>query len=248
MAIQYALPWLEIGEPFPDVNVAWPTASDAPGLLAAGAALDVSTLLSAYSQGIFPWYSRGQPTLWWNPDPRMVLQVKQFKLHRSLHKVIKAFQCNSGCEIRLDSAFQAVIENCAHTSRSGQSGTWILPEMVAAYQRLHEAGHAHSVETWIDGQLVGGLYCVNIGRAVFGESMFCHRTDASKLALAGLVCFCRAHDISWIDCQQNTKHLASLGAREVPRTDFLRQVQRAITDPTPPWKFETIYWRHLADN
>jgi leucyl/phenylalanyl-tRNA--protein transferase len=248
MPQQSALPWLEPGDAFPAISQAWPAASDAPGLLAAGGDLDVASLLRAYSRGIFPWYSRGQPILWWSTDPRMVLQVDQFKLHRSLKKTIQRFQADAQCAIRFDSAFNSVIEHCAHTARAGQGGTWILPEMVAAYQALHQAGHAHSVETWMDGELVGGLYCVNIGQAVFGESMFAHRTDASKLALAALVCFCRAKGLAMIDCQQNTAHLASMGAAELPRAEFAARVQAVIGLPPPLWRFDGLYWSHLLDS
>ncbi len=232
---------------FPDITQAWPIGSEAPGLLAAGGSLDVASLLRAYSNGIFPWYSQGQPILWWSTDPRMVLQVSHFKLHRSLKKVIQRFQADARCEIRIDSAFDAVIENCAGTARDGQSGTWILPEMVEAYKALHRAGYAHSVETWIDGALAGGLYCVAIGKAVFGESMFAHRTDASKLALAALVGFCRCHGVSLIDCQQNTPHLASMGAGEIPRSQFVTGVRMDIALEPMVWYFDPLYWRYTLD-
>lgn len=240
------LPWLEPGDAFPPVEQAWGRDSDAPGLLAAGGCLDVDTLRRAYSHGIFPWFSAGQPILWWSPDPRMVLEVDGFRLHRSLRKTLQRFQLNAYCEIRIDSAFEQVIRACAGSPREGQNGTWIVPEMVQAYSDLHRAGHAHSVETWIDGQLAGGLYCVALGRAVFGESMFARVTNASKIALAALVAFCRHHGIAMIDCQQNTQHLASLGAHEVPRVDFLRHIGRAQLEPTPRWQFDTLYWRELT--
>lgn len=245
MQQSHPLPWLEPGEPFPAASSAWAVGSDAPGLLAAGGSLDIDSLQRAYAQGIFPWFSRGQPILWWSTDPRMVLDVSRFKLHRSLKKTLQHFRANTHCEIRMDSAFDTVIENCAHSLRDGQRGTWIVPEMIAAYQLLHLAGHAHSVETWINGELVGGLYCVSIGKAVFGESMFARRTDASKIALAALVCFCRAHAISLIDCQQNTKHLDSLGAAEIPRSDFLAYVDVAVTMQAPEWRYDSLYWQHL---
>ena len=247
MHAQPHLPWLDPGEPFPDVSQAWPADSDAPGLLAAGGCLDVPSLLRAYSHGIFPWYSQGQPILWWSTDPRMVLEVCRFKLHRSLKKTIQRFRADVRCEIRMDTAFSTVIEHCAHTGRNGQCGTWIVPEMVAAYRRLHDAGHAHSVETWVDGELLGGLYCVNIGKAVFGESMFSHRSDASKLALAALVGFCRAQGVALIDCQQKTAHLASLGAAESPRSRFVSQLSQAIGLHAPTWRFDALYWTHLLD-
>ena len=243
---QRPLPWLDAGEKFPAVKHAWGHDDPAPGLLAAGAALDVPTLVQAYSQGIFPWYSEGQPTLWWSPDPRMTLQTQDFKLHRSLRKTLQHFLNNPACEIRFDTAFADVINACASKPRDGQPGTWILPEMIAAYCALHAAGHAHSIETWVGGELVGGLYCVNLGGMVFGESMFAHVTDASKIALCALVAFCRAHGISMIDCQQNTGHLASLGAEEISRDKFTLHVAQSITKPAPTWQFEPVYWQQLT--
>ena len=242
---QRPLPWLEAGEPFPAVSRAWGMTDPAPGLLAAGAALDVATLVQAYGQGIFPWYSDGQPTLWWSPDPRMTLCTQQFKLHRSLRKTLNQFLNNPACEIKFDTAFDHVINACANKPRDGQPGTWILPEMIAAYCALHEAGHAHSVETWVNGKLVGGLYCINLGGMVFGESMFADVTDASKLALCALVAFCRAHRIDMIDCQQNTGHLASLGAREISREVFTAHVAKTITQGAPNWQFDPVYWNQL---
>ncbi len=239
------LPWLEEGQAFPDTSQAWGTASGAPGLLAGGGNLSVGTLISAYSAGIFPWFSDGQPILWWSPTPRMVLDVAHFKLHRSLKKTIENFRSDAGCEIRIDSSFREVIQSCATSRREGQSGTWIVQEMVEAYVALHQAGFAHSVETWVDGRLQGGLYCVSIGQYVFGESMFSRATDASKIALAALVSFCRQYGLAHIDCQQNTKHLHSLGAQEIPRQEFLAQVQKSIGLPRPDWKFDALYWQNL---
>ena len=239
------LTWLEPGDPFPALSQAWPLNSEAPGLLAAGGSLDVAALVAAYSQGIFPWYSQGQPLLWWSPDPRMVLQTRHFRLHHSLRKTLRHFLARPHCEIRFDSCFDRVIAHCADSARRQQNGTWILPEMAAAYRQLHRAGYAHSVETWVDGSLQGGLYCVGIGRAVFGESMFALQTDASKLALAALVGFCRAQGIEQIDCQQNTRHLAFMGAREMPRSDFVAQVRQASAQAAPSWQFASLYWTHI---
>ena len=239
------LPWLDPGDPFPDASEAWGEDQPAPGLLAAGGELDVATLERAYSAGIFPWFSEGQPILWWSTDPRMVLFTAEFRLHRSLRKTLNRFIADPRCEIRIDSAFSRVIRACAGSPREGQSGTWIVPAMVRAYEAFHAAGHAHSVETWIDGELAGGLYCVNMGQAVFGESMFTRMPDASKIALAGLVAFCRAHGIDCIDCQQNTRHLASLGAREVPRSAFVAAVAQRAPRPAPRWEFTPVYWREL---
>lgn len=240
-----ALPWLRPSQPFPDVSSAWPADSPAPGLLAAGGALDVHTLLAAYSRGIFPWFSTGQPVLWWSPDPRMVLRVNDFRLHRSMRKTLQYMRAHPEAEIRVDHDFRTVIESCATSPRPGQSGTWIVSDMVEAYVALHAAGHAHSFETWFDGELAGGLYLVNVGCAVFGESMFARRTDASKLALCALVAFCKAHGIAQVDCQQNTAHLASLGATEVSRETFLEGVARASGKPPPAWRFDPVYWNHV---
>ncbi|WP_440109033.1 leucyl/phenylalanyl-tRNA--protein transferase [Acidovorax sp. BL-A-41-H1] len=239
------LPWLEPDDALPAPDQAWDDTTPAPGLLAAGGSLSVDNLRAAYSQGTFPWYSTGQPIWWWAPDPRMVLPVAEFRLHRSLKQKLKAFRHSPRCEIRVDHAFREVIAACAGKPREGQNGTWIVPDMVAAYTALHTAGYAHSVETWVDGELVGGLYCVALGHAVFGESMFAHATDASKIALAALVCLCRREGADLVDCQQNTQHLASLGAREISRTEFLAHTARASRRPPMQWQFEPIYWNEL---
>lgn len=239
------LVWLERGRDFPPVIQSWGADSPAPGLLAAGADLEVDTLRRAYSLGIFPWFSQGQPILWWSPDPRMVLQVDAFRLHPSFRKILRKFARNQDCEIRFDSSFEEVIACCATSPRAGQAGTWIVPEMMVAYAALHRAGYAHSVETWIDNRLVGGLYCVALGKAVFGESMFSRASDASKIALAALVSFCRHHGVKQLDCQQNTPHLASLGAREVARAAFIEQFTAAMTCSPLRWNFETLYWNEL---
>lgn len=239
------LPWLAPGQDFPPLETAWGQADPAPGLLAAGETLDAATLVRAYASGIFPWFSLGQPVLWWSPDPRMVLRTDGFKLHRSLRKRIVHFIHDAQCEIRFDSAFEQVIGACASQPRAGQSGTWIVPSMAQAYAQLHRAGHAHSVETWIGGKLAGGLYCVNLGSMVFGESMFAHQTDASKIALAALVAFCRAQGIKMIDCQQNTGHLASLGAAEISRAAFADHLRRHVNASAPAWHFDSLYWQEI---
>jgi leucyl/phenylalanyl-tRNA---protein transferase len=239
------LPWLAEGEDFPDVVQAWGPDDPAPGLLAGGGDLSVASLKSAYSKGIFPWYSAGQPILWWSPEPRMVLRLEDFKLHRSLRKSLTAFLQTPGCEVRIDHDFAAVIAACASSPREGQGGTWILPEMQAAYIALHEAGFAHSIETWAGGQLIGGLYCTAIGSAVFGESMFARQTDASKIALAALVALCREQGVSMIDCQQNTAHLASLGAREMRREDFCEKVAREAAKKPLQWHTNSVEWKLL---
>ena len=242
---QRPLPWLEPHDPFPSASKAWGEGDPAPGLLAAGKALDATTLIDAYSRGIFPWFSDGQPVLWWTPDPRMVLQTANFTLHRSLRKTLQKFVGDARCSVRFDSAFSQVIGQCASKPRDGQPGTWIVPSMVAAYTQLHAAGAAHSVETWIDGELAGGLYCVNIGGMVFGESMFANQTDASKIALCALVAFCRAHGVKMIDCQQNTAHLASFGAAEISRNQFAAHVSGSIAHTAPAWQFKSLYWQQL---
>lgn len=244
-SLQTRLTWLAPGEAFPALARAWGPHDPAPGLLAAGGALDVQTLHDAYSRTIFPWFSEGQPILWWSPDPRMVLWTSKFKLHRSLRKTLQAFRQRADAEVRFDTAFGEVIRACAASPREGQNGTWIVPEMVQAYTELHQAGLAHSVETWVGGQLVGGLYCVCIGRAVFGESMFTRATDASKIALAALVAFCRHEGIAAIDCQQNTPHLASMGAAEMPRAEFADHVAQQRGLPSPTWRFEPVYWNEV---
>jgi len=207
------IPWLDKRSPFPPLAKAL---IEPNGLLAAGGDLSPARLLDAYRQGIFPWYSEGQPILWWSPDPRMVVFPAEFAPRRSLLKVLR----NRIYEIRCDTAFEAVMRACAETPRDGQPGTWITDEIVQGYCALHAAGHAHSVETWMDGRLVGGLYGVNLGRAFYGESMFSHITEASKIAFAHLAGFLHDAGCGIIDCQMKTSHLASLGAREIPRRHF----------------------------
>lgn len=239
------LPWLQPGDRFPPTEAAWTDKDPAPGLLAAGATLDTQTLIDAYSHGIFPWFSDGQPVLWWSPNPRMVLKCDDFRLHRSLRKTLARFEADSASEIRIDHSFDQVIRACASQPRDGQAGTWIVEEMVEAYCLLHRQGYAHSVETWINGRLTGGLYCVNLGGMVFGESMFSHATDASKIALAALVAFCRSQGISMIDCQQNTRHLSSLGAAEISRDDFKKHLEKTTSKPAPDWHVSRLLWRDL---
>lgn len=241
-----SLPWLEPSTPFPPPSSAWGPEDPAPGLLAAGGSLALERLSDAYSRGIFPWFSADQPILWWSPDPRMVLPVKEFKLHRSLRKTLQKFKERPECEIRVDYSFGEVLRACSHAVRNGQAGSWITPNMVAAYEAMHRAGLAHSIETWKDGKLIGGLYCVALGQAVFGESMFMHATDASKIALAALVCICRRHQVELIDCQQNTRHLASLGAREIGREQFLEHIHRAQNLPPLRWTFQPSDWAGLT--
>lgn len=237
-----SLPWLDSSTPLPPVEAAWGPHTDAPGLLAAGSDLGINRLVEAYSRGIFPWFNADQPVLWWSPDPRMVLKTSEFKLHRSLRKTLSRYSAHPHFELCFDRSFDEVIEACASSPREGQKGTWILPEMVQAYKAMHHAGLAHSAETWLDGQLVAGLYFVNLGKAVFGESMFSTLSDGSKMALAALVHVCQQQGIEAIDCQQNTAHLASMGAKELSRADFLSLVQPALRKPSPDWKNTVIDW------
>jgi leucyl/phenylalanyl-tRNA--protein transferase len=240
------LNWIDDDEPLPPTTLALGADTVAPGLLAAGGSLTPQRLEQAYRRGIFPWFSLGQPVLWWSPDPRMVLPVSQFKVSKSLAKTLRRFVRAPGAELRIDSAFERIIDACAHTPRDGQGGTWIVPQMVAAYTAWHRLGRVHSFETWVDGRLVGGLYGVAIGRMFFGESMFAWATDASKIALAALVAFCRHRGIALIDCQQNTGHLASLGAHELPRCAFERHLSRVSGESdVADWSYDSRMWLQL---
>ncbi|MGQ0710675.1 MAG: leucyl/phenylalanyl-tRNA--protein transferase [Rhodoferax sp.] len=240
------IPWLEPDTPFPDPSQALAPPHEAAGLLAIGADLSPARLLQAYAQGIFPWFGPGQPILWWSTNPRMVLQVSQFRLHSSLGKTLRRFLRTPGCEIRFDHDFAQTIAHCARVPRAGQSGTWILPAMQEAYQELHRLGFAHSVETWRNGRMVGGLYCIGLGHAVFGESMFALESDASKIALAALVAWCRTQRIEYIDCQQQTPHLAFMGAAAMERAPFLQWLDAARQHPCPPWHYDPLYWGTLG--
>ena len=242
---QPELTWLDEATEFPEVHTAWGDDTPMPGLLAAGGLLNAHTLARAYQRGIFPWFSPGQPHLWWSPDPRMVLKTADFKIQPSLRKTLRKFARQPGFEVRIDHDFRQIITHCAHTPRHGQNGTWIVPDIINAYCDLHEQGLAHSVETWVHGELVGGLYCVAIGRAVYGESMFAHATDASKVALAALVGLCRHHGATQIDCQQATAHLASLGAKEQSRHAFLEEAAQQQQRPAMHWQWNPLYWNAL---
>lgn len=230
------IPWLEIDSPFPDVASALTEEQGAAGLLAAGADLSATRLLDAYRHGIFPWFSEGQAILWWSTDPRMVLMTDEFKLSLSLKKTIKKLYADPRWEIRFDSAFEEVMRACAAPRKDG-TGTWISADIIQGYCDLHALGHAHSAEVWLDGHLVGGAYGVCIGHMFYGESMFARVTDASKIAMAHLVFFLRAHEVKMIDCQQETAHLASLGARPISRSDFIRWIEQATSMPEiAEWK------------
>jgi len=223
------IPWLEANTPFPDVSEALTT--DAPGLLAAGADLSPARLLDAYRRGIFPWFSEGQPILWWSTDPRMVLMTEHFKVSDSLAKAIRKVERSAATDgrwqLRFDGDFEGVMRACAAPRKDGP-GTWISDEIIAGYTGLHKLGYAHSSELWLDGELVGGAYGVSIGRMFYGESMFARVTDGSKIALAHLVRFLQARGVTMIDCQQETRHLASLGAAPISRARFLAHVRSAI--------------------
>jgi len=235
------IPWLEANTPFPDVSQALTT--DAPGLLAAGADLSPRRLLQAYRQGIFPWFSEGQPILWWSTDPRMVLYTDHFKISDSLRKTLRKVERSrldgGRWDVRFDSAFESVMHACAAPRKDGP-GTWISDEIIAGYTGLYRMGHAHSSEVWLDGELVGGAYGVAIGRMFYGESMFARVSDASKVALAYLVAFLRSQGVRLLDCQQETGHLASLGAYPVSRRVFLEHLRQAIREP------EITQWEVVA--
>jgi len=266
------IPWLTVDSPFPPVERAL---REPDGLLAAGGGLSETRLLEGYRQGIFPWFSPGDPVLWWSPDPRMVLIPDEFKISRSLAKVLR----KNAYEVRTDTAFESVMRSCA-APRKGHSGTWINEDMIAAYCTLHRLGYAHSVEVWLDkglsqfhfeGQarrrrmndadsasstarseegsqhsftdemeLVGGVYGVSIGRMFYGESMFSLVSNASKIALAHLAGQLGRWRFGMIDCQMYTPHLASLGAREIPRREFIARLQELIhCEPATGWKFDS---------
>ncbi len=226
------IPFLDSDDPFPPAELALQQPN---GLLAAGADLSPSRLLDAYAQGIFPWFGREDPLLWWSPDPRMVLYVRELRISRSLRRAIRSARFH----VTVDTAFPAVIEGCAEP-RPGQDGTWITPEMNAAYCQLFEMGHAHSVETWAGDRLAGGLYGVAIGRMFFGESMFSRESDASKVGFVHMVAQFGRWGMPLVDCQMPTSHLASFGAREIPRTDFLDQIHQLVRQPAPPtpWRLD----------
>ena len=228
------IPYLEADDPFPPVDEAM---RDPNGLLAAGADLSPSRLLDAYRRGIFPWFGDEDPLLWWSPDPRMVLFVDELHVSRSLRKTLRV----GGFTVTADRAFSTVMRGCAQP-RDGQEGTWITTEMRAAYARLAAMGYAHSAEAWIGDEVVGGLYGVAIGRVFFGESMFARVPDASKVAFVTLVRQLQRWGFRMIDCQMATAHLASLGAREIPRREFVAEVERATREPSvpSPWVIEPV--------
>jgi leucyl/phenylalanyl-tRNA--protein transferase len=227
-----SLPWLSDDDPLPPVDGALRRPH---GLPAAGGGLSVRRLVEAYSRGCFPWFSEGEPVLWWSPDPRMVLVPAELHVPKSLARRMR----RGDVTVTADLAFADVIAACAEP-RDDQAGTWITDEMVAAYVALHAAGHAHSIEAWQDGLLVGGLYGVALGRAFFGESMFTRVPDASKIALVTLVAQLQRWEFGMIDCQMKTQHLARFGAREIPRAAFLRQLDVLVAQDAPPAPWQLV--------
>ncbi len=228
------LPYLAPDSPidsFPDISEAL---IEPDGLLAMGGDLSCERLIAAYQRGVFPWFNEGQPILWWSPDPRLVLFPEKLKISRSLKKNIR----NSGFSVSFDKAFVQVIQYCAHTPREDQDGTWLSQDMQAAYYDLHQRGIAHSVECWHDGRLVGGLYGIALGRVFYGESMFTHKSNASKVAFATLVQQLQTWHFALIDCQVYTSHLHSLGAEEISRTDFRQLLEDYDASST-----EDSYWQ-----
>lgn len=227
------IPLLHPDTPFPDVGTALRRPN---GLLAAGGDLSPSRLLDGYRHGIFPWFSEGEPILWWSPDPRMALIPQEFRISHSLRKTLR----KRNYELCVDTAFEQVMRECAAPREGPGGGTWIVEEMIHAYCELHRLGYAHSVEVWMDGKLAGGLYGVALGRMFFGESMFSRRTDASKIALAHLAAQLERWDFGLIDCQMHTPHLASLGAHTIPRAEFVARVREltAQSDTPAPWCFD----------
>ena len=217
---------------FPSPRLATPE-----GILAVGGDLSLERLLLAYSQGIFPWFSDEEPLLWWSPDPRLVLYPEELKVSKSLKKIIKQGRFH----ITADTAFDRVIKACSSVKRKNNEGTWIVDEMIKAYSLLHEAGFVHSIEAWYQGELVGGLYGVSLGRCFFGESMFTRASNASKTAFVSLVEYLNRFSFDLIDCQVTTNHLLSLGAREIPRSLFLEQLQESLKIPAMKGKWTDTF-------
>jgi leucyl/phenylalanyl-tRNA---protein transferase len=239
--VKQALVWIEPNQALPAPDTAW---REPNGLVCAGLDLGAERLLEAYTKGIFPWYSPGQPVLWWSPDPRMILMLEEFKLHRSLRKSLTKVKADGQWSLTLNRCFSDVMRACAGP-RGGQSGSWITDEIIAAYSDLHRQGLAHSVEVWEKPiskfdqdkpELIAGLYGVSIGKMFFGESMFTLRTDASKLAFLSLVKSLLKMGFTMLDCQQNTRHLASFGAKEIPRSDFVQRIREFMSQPAAQWQ------------
>lgn len=245
--MSWTLVGLRPGDPFPSAEHALPADSPYPGLLAVGGSLDAGTLRQAYAQGIFPWFGEGEPTLWWSPDPRMVLLPAELRVSRSLRRAARRFADDPRYRVCVDEDFEQVMRACA-APRTDAPRTWIGPDILRAYVELHREGLAHSFELRRDGELVAGLYLVCLGGAGFGESMFTRVDDGSKVLLMGLCGFALAHGLRFIDCQQQTAHLASLGARPWPRAVFLRELEQARAQPGPgTWQYDwTQFRQHCA--
>ena len=238
--------WLGPHDPFPNPLVDEDPDPNVPGLMAVSERIYPGQLQRAYQAGIFPWYSDNQPVLWWSPDPRMVLNPRNFKCSASLKKRIRQFCQQDQSNIAVNADFSAVVRACATSKRKDQDGTWITHEIMDAYTTLHEQGYAHSIAVTDSGQLIGGLYCVSFGAIVFGESMFSYESNASKLALAALSAWCIEHQIKLIDCQQETAHLHSLGARPIPRSQFLVDLQSSLNQSNidRSWTFDKTILTH----
>ncbi|NBY13582.1 MAG: leucyl/phenylalanyl-tRNA--protein transferase [Betaproteobacteria bacterium] len=234
------LTWVGPDEAFPPTAQAWPEGSGANGLLAAGESVTPDQLVRAYTRGIYPWSGPEEPMLWWSPDPRMVLPVREFRIRRSLRQAIDQAK-RSGCDLRLNHDFAGVLSACAEP-RPGQAGSWITPAIALAYTELHHRGYAHSISLHDGDQLLGGLYLVSLGEMVFGESMFSRRANASKICLAALVAHLTRQGAPLVDCQQQTEHLASLGARPVPRAEFEGELARLTSRPPLDWRSDALGW------
>jgi leucyl/phenylalanyl-tRNA---protein transferase len=238
----FRLPWIDAHMPLPAPELAL---SDPPGLLCAGAPVTPERLLEAYRNGIFPWYSADQPPLWWSTDPRMVLQLNEFSWPLSLKKQLRAIASGHCWSLSLNRAFEQVIRACAQP-REKQDGTWITDDILLAYTALHQRGFAHSIEVWEQEELIGGLYGVSIGKMFYGESMFTRRANASKTALAALVTLLEREGFEMVDCQQQTQHLASLGARPIPRAQFLEKMRLLAAQAAPTWSTLKLTMDELA--
>lgn len=240
MTQQRTIAWVQSPAEFPDTDSALQQPN---GLLAASETLNPDWLLASYKRGIFPWYNQGEPVLWWSPSPRAVLFTDEFKVSRSLRKALRKAQADPDRQITLNHDFEGVMRACA-APRADEAGTWITEEIIQAYCGLHARGLAHSVEHWHHNELVGGLYCVSLGRMVYGESMFSRQTDASKIAFACFVSWLMEQNVHIIDCQQATRHLLSMGAREIDRQQFETALVHAASQPPLTWAPRQLEWTH----
>ncbi|WP_353431573.1 leucyl/phenylalanyl-tRNA--protein transferase [Polynucleobacter sp. MWH-UH23A] len=238
--------WLGPHDSFPNPLLTPDPDQSVPGLVAVSERIYPNQLLKAYKLGIFPWYSDEQPVLWWSPDPRMVLKPNDFHCSESLKKSIRHFCQDAQSALLVDADFGAVIRACATSTRKDQDGTWITHEIMDAYASIHEQGYAHSIAIMENGAMIGGLYCVAIGTMVYGESMFSRKPNASKLALAALSAWCIQNHVAMIDCQQETSHLRSMGAKPIPLLDFLQELQASVNQSNivKPWKFDKQILTH----